>query len=337
VGPARSDGIELSRVNSVEVARPFYQSARQLSRGNCASWSLRASRRAHAAAEGNWFGQVALGHSDDSGAQSPVPWFIAEYVMRPTVLAVLIALALPSVALAQVSTSHNDAISAVVAKAVSDPARQADQSKDASRKMPLVMMFAEVRPGQKVLELIPGGGYFTRVFSAIVGPNGHVYTVWPNEYAKEDGDDVAGSQKLATEPHYANISVLTQPANQLSSPEPVDLVFTAQNYHDYPDKFMGHVDPSVLNKQVFAALKPGGLFVVIDHVAPTGSGMQDTDTLHRIDPAIVRQQVEAAGFVFDGESSALRNAADPHTSKVFDKSIRGHTDQFMYRFRKPAK
>lgn len=257
--------------------------------------------------------------------------------MRQTMLAVLLALALPSVALAQVSNLHSGAITAVVQKAVNDPARAADKSNDARRKVALVMTFAEVKPGQKVLELIPGSGYFTRVFSAAVGSQGHVYAVWPNEYAKEDADDVAGSQKLAADPHYANVSVLTQPANQLSAPEPVDLVFTSQNYHDYPDPFMGKVDPAVLNKQVFAALKPGGLWVIIDHVAPAGSGMADTNTLHRIDPAIVKQQVEAAGFVFDGESNALRNPKDPHDIKVFDKSIRGHTDQFIYRFRKPAK
>jgi predicted methyltransferase len=256
--------------------------------------------------------------------------------MRQTVLAVLLALALPTVALAQVSNLHGGAITAAVQKGVNDPARAADKSNDARRKVAQVMAFAEVKPGQKVVELIPGSGYFTRVFSAIVGSQGHVYTVWPNEYAKEDADDVAGSQKLAADPHYANVSVLTQPANQLSAPEPVDLVFTSQNYHDYPDKFMGKVDPAVLNKQVFDALKPGGLWVIIDHVAPAGSGMADTDTLHRIDPAIVKKQVEAAGFVFDGESNALRNPADPHTIKVFDKSIRGHTDQFIYRFRKPA-
>ena len=257
--------------------------------------------------------------------------------MRLTSLAVLIALALPSAVLAQASNHHAGVTPATVEKAINDPARQADKANDARRKIAQVMTFAEVRPGQKVLELIPGSGYFTRVFSAIVGPHGHVYTVWPNEYAKEDADDVAGSQKLAADPHYANVSVLTQPANQLSVPEPVDVVFTSQNYHDYPDKFMGQVDPAVLNKQVFAALKPGGLWVIIDHVAPDGSGMADTDTLHRIDPAIVKQQVEAAGFVFDGESNALRNPADTHTIKVFDKSIRGHTDQFIYRFRKPAK
>lgn len=248
----------------------------------------------------------------------------------------LAPLAWAPLAQAGVSDLHSGAIPVVVARAVADPARQADKANDARRKITAVMTFADVKPGQKVLELIPGSGYFTRVFSAIVGPAGHVYAVWPDPYAKEDAADLAGSRKLAADPHYANVSVLTQPADQLSAPAPVDVVFTSQNYHDYPDKFMGHVDPAVLNREVFAALKPGGLWVIIDHVAPAGSGMADTDTLHRIDPAIVKQQVEAAGFVFDGESNALRNPQDNHTLKVFDKAIRGHTDQFMYRFRKPA-
>ncbi len=243
---------------------------------------------------------------------------------------------MPPVGLAQSSNLHSGVIPASVASAVNDPARQADQAEDARRKAALIMTFAEVKSGQKVLELIPGSGYFTRVFSALVGPQGHVYTVWPKEAAKFSAENFAKLTTLATQPHYANISLLQQPAASLSAPEPVDLVFTSQNYHDYPDAFMGKVDPLVLNRQVFAALKPGGLFVVIDHVAPAGSGMTDTDTLHRIDPVIVKQQVEAAGFVFDAESNALRNPADPHTAKVFDKSIRGHTDQFIYRFHKPA-
>jgi predicted methyltransferase len=258
-----------------------------------------------------------------------------EYDMRPKVLAVLIALALPVAAFAAMSGMHDGAASAAVTKAINDPARAADKADDARRKIAALATFAEIKPGQKVVDLIPGGGYFTRVFSGIVGPKGHVYAVWPNEYAKEDTDDAAGSAKLAADPHYSNVSVLNQAANQLSTPEPVDVVFTSQNYHDYPDKFMGSEDPAVLNKQVFDALKPGGLWVIVDHVAPAGTGMTDTDTLHRIDPAIVKKQVVAAGFVFDGESSVLRNPKDPHTIKVFDKSIRGHTDQFVYRFRKP--
>lgn len=256
--------------------------------------------------------------------------------MRPITFTMLAMLALPAAVLAHPSQTATDATPAYVAAAVHDPARQDDQSIDPRRKVADVMTFAEVKPGQKVLELIPGSGYFTRVFSAVVGSSGHVYTVWPDEMAKfsSKGFDKLAAQ--AKQPHYANISLLKQPAAKLSAPVPVDLVFTAQNYHDYPDKFMGKVDPVSLDRQVFAALKPGGLFVVIDHVAPAGSGMQDTETLHRIDPAIVKRQVESAGFVFDGESDALHNPADPHTVKVFDKSIRGHTDQFMYRFRKPA-
>ncbi|KRE86890.1 methyltransferase [Rhodanobacter sp. Soil772] len=257
--------------------------------------------------------------------------------MRPTVLAVLLAVALPAAALAQAANSHETAVSAAVQKAVNDPARHADRSEDARRKIDAVMMFAEVKPGQKVLELVPGSGYWTRVFSAVVGPHGHVYTVWPGEMAKYSSKSLAEWQKLAATPHYANVSLLQQPAALLSAPEPVDLVFTAQNYHDYHDPFMGPVDMAGFDKQVFDALKPGGLFVVIDHAAPAGSGLADTDTLHRIDPAVVKQEVEAAGFVFDGESDALRNPADAHDLKVFDKSIRGHTDQFIYRFRKPAK
>ncbi|GAA0686757.1 putative methyltransferase [Dyella sp. SG562] len=255
--------------------------------------------------------------------------------MRTTVLAALIVLALPLAAAAQ-PPKPAGAMPANVAAAVADPARKADAANDARRKGGELLAFAEVKPGQSVVDLIPGGGYFTRLFSAAVGDGGHVYDVWPNEYAQEADSDVKASNALAAQPHYKNVSVLLQPGNQFSVPKPVDMVFTSQNYHDYPDKFMGKIDPAVLNKQVFDALKPGGLFVIVDHVAEAGSGMRDTDTLHRIDPAIVKKQVEAAGFVFDGESNVLRNPADPHDIKVFDKAIRGHTDQFAYRFRKPG-
>ena len=257
--------------------------------------------------------------------------------MRPTALALLLALALPAATLAQAQSMNDGMIPAKVTKALADPARQADAADDARRKIAEVMAFAEVKPGQRVLELVPGSGYWTRVFSAIVGPQGHVYTIWPDEMGKYSAKSLANWQKLVATPHYANVSLLQQPAAQLNAPKPVDLVFTAQNYHDYHDPFMGPVDMAKFDKEVYAALKPGGLFVVIDHVAPAGSGLADTNTLHRIDPAVVKQEVEAAGFVFDGESSALANQADTHDKKVFDPSIRSHTDQFIYRFRKPAK
>lgn len=231
-------------------------------------------------------------------------------------------------------TTAGKSLPPYLATAINDPARGKDKAADQRRQMAAVMQFAEVKPGQKVLELVPGEGYWTLVFSRVVGERGHVYTVWPNEIFSAKG--FARVKQIAKKPRFSNISLLREPAAKLSVPEPVDLAFTCQNYHDYHDPFMGPVDMVAFDKQVYAALKPGGLFVVIDHVAPAGSGVSDTNTLHRIDPAVVKKEVEAAGFVFDGESNALRNPKDPHNIKVFDKSIRGHTDQFIYRFRKPA-
>ncbi len=221
-----------------------------------------------------------------------------------------------------------------IAAAAADPARADQAAQDATRHGPEILAFAGVSPGAKVIDLIPGGGYWTGLFATAVGPKGHVYAVWPAEYLKVDGDELPPYKAVAAK--YANVSILEQPAANLTAPEKVDLIFTAQNYHDYPDKFMGAVDPAVLNKAAFAALKPGGIFLVIDHVADAGSGMRDTDTLHRIDPAIVKKQVTDSGFTFVGESALLANPADDHSKKVFDKAIRGHTDQFIYKFRKPA-
>ncbi|MDB6164148.1 MAG: hypothetical protein JWL98_1580 [Xanthomonadaceae bacterium] len=231
-------------------------------------------------------------------------------------------------------TAHTK-IPGYVSKAVADPSRGDDVKNDARRKVAELVAFSEAKPGDNVLELIPGSGYFTRVFSKVVGEKGHVYAVWPTPYDEESHPDSDVMRKLATQPGYGNIEVLIQPAAALTAPAPVDVVFTSQNYHDYPDKFMGPTDPALLNKAVFAALKPGGTYFVVDHVAEAGSGLRDTDTLHRIDPAIVKQQVEAAGFEYVGKTDVLRNPADDHKVKVFDKSIRGHTDQFAYKFRKP--
>ena len=226
--------------------------------------------------------------------------------------------------------------STYVRTALADPARGDMREVDARRHTEAVIAFSGIKPGDKVADLIPGQGYFSKVFSKIVGLHGRVYMVWPDEYAKVAHPDPEVDRKLAQQPEYANITVLAQPAAKFSTPEPVDLVFTAQNYHDYPDKFMGSADPIAFDRAVFRALKPGGVFLVVDHVAEAGSGMRDTDTLHRIDPETVKAQVTSVGFRFDGESRALRNSADDHRLKVFDPQVRGHTDQFIFRFRKPA-
>lgn len=257
--------------------------------------------------------------------------------MRLAIPAVLIALAAPFAMPAATAAATKSTTPAYITAALNDPARKDDAVNDDRRKTAAVMAFTKVKPGQKVLELVPGSGYWTRVFSAIVGPKGHVYTVWPNEMEKYAAKSLANWQELVKKPPYTNVSLLQQPAASLSAPAPVDLVFTSQNYHDYHDKFMGPADLGAFGKQVLAALKPGGVFVVIDHTARAGSGIEDTETLHRIDPEVVKKEMTAAGFVFDGSSDALHNAADPLTAKVFDASIRGRTDQFIYRFRKPAK
>jgi predicted methyltransferase len=229
------------------------------------------------------------------------------------------------------------AIKPYLAKALADPGRGDVAATDARRHPGELLAFAGVKPGDRVVDLIPGSGYFTRVFAKAVGPSGRVYMVWPDKYAQEAAKDVVASHALEKDKAYGNIEVLEQPADDFKTPHPVDLVFTAQNYHDYPDKFMGKLDPVDFDRQVFKALKPGGVFLVVDHAAEAGSGMRDTDTLHRIDPAIVRKQVTSVGFEYAGESDVLRNPADDHKKLVFDKSIRGHTDQFVYKFRKPRK
>ena len=255
--------------------------------------------------------------------------------MRLVIPAILIAIAVPYATSIAAAAESKSATPAYVTSALNDPVRKEDAANDERRKTADVITFTKVKPGQKVLELVPGSGYWTRVFSAIVGPKGHVFTVWPHEMDKYAAKSVANWQELVTKPPYNNVSLLQQSAVDLSAPEPVDLVFTSQNYHDYYDKFMGPVDPSTLGKKLFAAVKPGGLVVIIDHSAEGGSGTRDTDTLHRIDPDVVKKDMAAAGFVFDGSSDALKNKDDPLTAKVFDASIRGHTDQFIYKFVKP--
>jgi len=225
------------------------------------------------------------------------------------------------------------ALPANVAAAAADPRRADSAKNDTVRHGPEIVAFAAVRPGAKIIDLIPGGGYWTRLFAGAAGANGHVYAIWPSEYVKVDGDQVAPF-KTAIRP-YANVTMIEQPAAGLTAPEKVDLIFTSQNYHDYLDRFMGPTDPAILNRAAFAALKPGGIYLIIDHASRAGKGVTETDTLHRIEPASVKRQVEAAGFTFVGESRLLANASDDKSKNVFDKAVRGRTDQFIYKFRKP--
>ena len=221
----------------------------------------------------------------------------------------------------------------LVARSLADPARAQDRNQDARRHPAELVALAELKPGNRVVDLIPGSGYWSRIFSRIVGPSGRVYGVWPQPYAREAMGDVQHLRGLARQ--YGNIEVLIEPGTRLTAPQPVDVVWTSQNYHDYNDKFMGRPGSLSLARDAYRILKPGGLFIVIDHAAAAGHGSRDTDTLHRIERAAVVREATSAGFRLVGESSALRNAADPLTIAVFDPKIRGHTSQFALKFRKP--
>jgi predicted methyltransferase len=238
----------------------------------------------------------------------------------------VLALASPGAGFAQPS---------YIAAAVDNPARPAaDKARDEARKPAAMLEFAHVRPGQTVVDFMPGAtGYFTRLFAKAVGPRGKVYAFVPTEVASHV--KVMPANGSSPDPTMPNTTYLVAPVMSFSPPTKVDMVWTSQNYHDLHDPFMGPADMAKFDAAVFQALKPGGLFVVEDHAAAPGSGVSATNTLHRIDPAVVKREVMAAGFVFDGESKVLRNPADNHTLKVFDPAIRGHTDQFVYRFRKP--
>lgn len=219
-----------------------------------------------------------------------------------------------------------------VAGAIADPNRPAaDVARDAKRKPAGLLAFAELKPGQVVGELLPGGGYFTRLLSKSVGPKGHVYAVMPEALAK--GDKPPPVKAIAADPAYGNVTLLLQDLARLQLPQKADLVWTSDNYHDlHLSRF--NLDVAAVNRAVYESLKPGGLYVIVDHAAAPGSGLDVPDKLHRIDPAIVRREVEAAGFKFVGESRVLRNAADDHTKPVFDPAIRGDTDQFVLKFRR---
>ena len=232
------------------------------------------------------------------------------------------------------STLAADAVPAAVAAAVADTARpDADRQRDANRKPAEVVAFSGIKAGDKVADIWPGGGYFTRIFSKVVGPKGTVYALVPARPANAPPggpDFAAAANKIAADPQYANVRV-----SDLNAwpGEKLDLAWTSLNYHDLHNR--PGADIAAFNKQVFAALKPGGVFMVIDHAAAAGSGARDISALHRIDPALVKTEVTAAGFTFEGESKVLFNPDDPHTGANRESGVQGRTDQFVYKFRKP--
>lgn len=248
-----------------------------------------------------------------------------------------------------------------------------DKARDNDRKPAETVMFAGVKPGDKVLELEPARGYYTRILSKVVGPGGKVYAVAFQRPGGRGAPPMAGAAapprtgaapqpaaapgpggqmrpaagaprnpidsvyRLSRSNEFGNImpilGVTMGASGSVGLPDEVDVAWTSDNYHDFHNKSFGPLNMLAINKSIFRDLKPGGIYLVIDHATAPGAGTSQTETLHRIDPEAVKKEVLAAGFVFDGRSNVLAHPADNHTRRVFD--LKGKADDFVLRFRKP--
>jgi predicted methyltransferase len=240
----------------------------------------------------------------------------------------VIAAAAAGLLMSNCVTMAAPAVNADISAAIADASRpQADKDRDAMRHPAELLAFIGAKRGDKVAELVPGGGYVTRLLAKVVGPTGHVYaTNMPtlNERFK------TGVNPIIADASYGNVSVVETPLATMKFPEPVDIVFTSENYHDFQNMGMFLTDTAAMDKAAFAALKPGGLYVITDYVAAAGTGKTQTQSLHRIDPAVIKQEVQAAGFQLVQESNAMMNPSDNLTARSGQGS-----SQAMLKFRKP--
>jgi predicted methyltransferase len=226
-----------------------------------------------------------------------------------------------------------DSVPAYVAAAVADKDRPKDDTdRDTDRHPADIMTMTELKPGGRAVDVGPGRtGYYTKIMSRIVGANGKVFMFNPTWVAEKFPVAIEGAAIL-NKAGYANVEGSVQPMAEIKFDQPVDLVFMSQLYHD---QIWQKIDVAKMNKAIFDALKPGGVFFVIDHTGPGVTTVEQIDKTHRVEPSLVKQQVLAAGFELVAESDLLKNPADPKTANVFDKSIRGKTDQFVFKFRRP--
>jgi predicted methyltransferase len=212
-----------------------------------------------------------------------------------------------------------------------------DKDQDSWRRPAEVLTFMELRPGLHTLDYFAASGYYTELMSRVVGADGKVIAYNNPEYRKFSED---GPTKRYGNNRLPNVVEVTTPVEAVQlDPASLDAVLFMQSYHDLywrpKDGSWPQTDAAKALAQLVPALKPGAVVVVVDHVANAGGEPTETVTaMHRIDPAILKRDFEAAGLKFDSESPLFANPADDHKKEVFDKSIRHKTDQVMYRFKK---
>lgn len=227
-----------------------------------------------------------------------------------------------------------------VAAAVAAPGRPADDVKlDEGRKPVEVLTFMGLKPGDQVADIMAGGGYYTEIMARAVGPKGHVTAYNPHQFS--DGDAKEAAAWAALKGRQTNASLVLYPFEAFAAPaNAFSFVIIHLDYHDLyweSEKFkLPRTDPAAFLKTLYASVKPGGTVAVIDHVALPGDTRATVDKLHRIDPETVKADFLRAGFVLDGESGMLRTAGDDMTKSVFDPAVRGKTDRFVLRFKRPA-
>jgi predicted methyltransferase len=232
-----------------------------------------------------------------------------------------------------------EADSVAIERALANPARaESYRALDSNRQPQAILTFAGLHPGMRVLDVGTGGGYFTEVLADAVGPSGAVVGWNPPAFARRENVSraLAGIRQ-----RYPATTFYATPPTSLALPrDSFDLVLIHLIFHDFywdsADFGFTRVEPRLVAAELFAATRKGGTLVVVDHVANPGRETRaEVEANHRIDPAIVRSDFEAVGFVFDGESDVLRRTDDDHSLRIFNPAIRGKTDRFMFRFRKP--
>lgn len=226
-----------------------------------------------------------------------------------------------------------------IAAAVADPARNGEnRALDESRKPVDTLAFLGLRPGMDAVDIFTGGGYWAEIMARAVAPGGSVAAYEPTQFYNGKGKETLDAL-IAASPA---ARVQSFPFESFAAPaNAFDFAMINLNYHDVywvSERFkVGRQEPDTFTRNLFAAMRPRGIVGVIDHAGPAGDTRAIVDKTHRIDPAVVRADFERAGFVLEAESAILRNPADDYSINVFDKAVRGKTDRFLYKFRKPAR